>query len=145
MKKKREFADVQEVTIEELDSLLPQIRLAKAWIAAVEKRLENALLSGKRLKNARLVLTQTHRHWKAGEEGLIVALLMDHGMSAEEVAPKTLISVAAAEKLYGNGFLDLMRDMIEKPPGNPTMAAMDDTRLPYTVAQQAKDAFKEKA
>lgn len=143
--KKREFADVQEVTLEELDELLPQIRLVKAWIAAVEKRLENAMLNGKRLKNAQLVLTQTHRHWKEGEEGLIVALLMDHGMSAEEVAPKTLISVAAAEKLYGNGFLDLMRDMIVKPPGNPVMASMDDTRLPYTVAQKAKDAFKEKA
>jgi len=97
------------------------------------------------MKNAQLVLTQTHRHWKAGEEGLIVALLMDHGMSADEVAPKTLISVAQAEKLYGNGFAELMHDMIEKPKGNPTMAAMNDTRLPYIVPQSPTDAFKEKA
>ena len=122
--------------------MLPQIRLVKAWIAAVERRLQDAALTGTKLKNAQLVLTQTHRHWKAGEEPLIVALLMDHGMSQEEVAPRTLISVAQAEKLYGNGFLDMMRDMIVRPPGNPVLADMKDTRLPYTVQQSAKEAFQ---
>jgi hypothetical protein len=145
MPRRKEFVDTTPVPIEELDELLPQIRLMKAWIAAVEKRLEAELISGKRLKNAQLVLTQTHRKWKDGEEGLIVALLMDHGLSADTVAPKTLISVAQAEQAYGNGFLDLMRDMIEKPKGKPTMAAMNDTRLPYIVPQSPTDAFKEKA
>lgn len=140
--KKQEFGDVQEVSIEELDELLPMIRLTKAWIAAVERRLQDAALSGKKLKNAQLVLTQTHRQWKPGEEALIVALLMDHGMSADEVSPRTLISPAQAEKLYGNGFNDMMRDVIIKPPGNPVLADLKDTRLPYTPQQSAKEAFK---
>lgn len=86
-------------TKEQLDDLAFHLPHVKAWIKAVEDRLQRALEDGMDLKNVTLERTQARRKWR--EEGEALIKLLRKFSKLDVVAPRTPLSPAGLEKILG--------------------------------------------
>jgi hypothetical protein len=87
------------LTAEELDELAYHVPHVKAWLKAVEERLEAAINKGMELKNVSLVPTQPRRNWI--HEGKDLITILRKFSKLDVVAPRTPLSPAQAEKTLG--------------------------------------------
>lgn len=107
-----------------LANALPMTGFVKAWAKAVEAAAKERLERGQKLRGYKLVEGRANRAWldeAAAEKALRRKFKID------QVAPRTLISPAKAEKLLGKNSR-LIADHVVKPPGAPTVVPETDKR-----------------
>lgn len=115
---------------------LPMVPVLRQWIESVEGRALSAMLDGERVPGFKLVEKLTRRAFtdtSAVYSRLVASgLSSDRFMTAPEVRPITQL-----EKLLGKkGFGELLGDLVEKKPGDPTVAPESDRRKAITAADR---------
>ena len=123
---------VAEASDETLDRLYPALDLVEQWVGAVRARIEQRLLDGATLLNAKLVLGKAgNRAWKdeAQAEELLKAMRLKH----DQMYAYKLISPTSAEKLAKAGDIGprqwpKLQQLITRPDGKPTVVPMSDKR-----------------
>jgi hypothetical protein len=96
--------------------------VAKIAAKAADKTMLDRLLSGKDVKDYKLVRSKTNRDWKDGAEEALVGKFGDEAMT-----DLTLKSPAQIEKLpEGKQYTE---EWAEKPPGKITVAHVSDNRI----------------
>ena len=104
-------------SIQELDTMIPELLLIEAWAAAVRARILACLQAGAEMENAWLEPTRGTRKWIRDDnvvaqeiDDVLVLAGKPHGLDA--TMPRSLLSPAAAEKLVGRTrFSDLLSSL----------------------------------
>lgn len=118
--------------------LLAQTPIVEAWIKALEAEAFGRQQRGERIPGYKLVLGRGSRYW-TDETAALLALVLA-GLEIDEVAPRSLVSPAGAERLLkmykvsSEYKLEVLVN-VEKRPGNMTLAKESDPRpehVPFT-------------
>lgn len=117
-----EFRDVRKMDSEQLAWALERSKALQDWLKALEARALSEALAGQPPPGFKVVEGRTQRRWK-DERDAEAALERELG---DDAFTRKLISPAQAEKLVGKRS-ELM-NLVEKPPGNPTLAPASDKR-----------------
>jgi len=86
------------MTNQDLDRIAVDLPIMKAWIAAVEAEILEALQSGAEFQHARLEPIRPVRKW---QEGLDMVPLLLRFSDLDTVAPRKALTPAQAEKALG--------------------------------------------
>jgi hypothetical protein len=99
----------------------------RSWLNAVEAQELQELLAGAKPLGFKVVATNTHRKW-SDEEAVIT--LMATKRPIDEVAPRSPLSPAQAEKLFKSDkeFVGALVGLQVKPQGKPVLVAESDKR-----------------
>jgi hypothetical protein len=121
------------LTVAELTAIWTNIEAVTAWLKAVNERLTELATQGK-APGLKIVEGRSNRAWTS--EGDAMDLMVRLGLKPDEFAPRSIVGIVAAEKLLPKDKRDLLRSVIHKPPGKPTLALESDPR-PSPVASMA--------
>ena len=132
-----DLTEVHTLSDEQLSFVLENKKLIEAWLSAVEKMVEERLLSGGEFTGFKLVEGRSTRAWSDEEavEGVLVEALGDQAYT------KKLLTPAAAEKALGKAKSQLIKDYINKPTGAPTLAHISDKRPALGATADDFDCF----
>ena len=99
----------------------------RSWLNAVEAQEMQELLAGAKPMGFKVVATNTHRKWS---DEAAVTKLMATKRPIDEVAPRSPLSPAQAEKLFKSDkeFLAGLVALAAKPPGKPVLVPESDKR-----------------
>jgi hypothetical protein len=94
------------LTTEELEALIPTLLYVEEWAEAVKAEIQAALEGGARMERAYLKPKIAFRKWDLREETIQLMLLdtlraQGKQPTEDEVAPRKVLTPAAAEKLVG--------------------------------------------
>jgi len=113
----------------------------KKWLTAVESyALDQAQNHGKTWPGYKLVAAKSNRKYR--DEQAIISSLTTGGFNADEVAPRSLLSITNLEKKIGaEAFREHAASFVFKPKGKPTLAPLSDKRPLYDENAQAAEYF----
>lgn len=107
--------------------------LIEIWLAAAEEEAQRRALAGEAIPGYKLVESMTKRRWKDEDQAAIT--LRKFGIHPYQT-PK-VIGIPDAEKgLKAAGAVSVLSDLVEKPPGQPTIAPISDKRLAWSSPEQ---------
>lgn len=129
--------DFKDITIDTLEVWLPKLPLLNAFIAAVEAKAKDTLLTGGLIAGWKVVEGRKARSWK--DEAKTESWLMEQGFDRMYTIP-TLLSVAQMEKALKGEDIDIT-DLIAISVGQPTIAQDKDKRDPIDKSLSAKKDF----
>jgi hypothetical protein len=110
--------------LSEMIDLAPRLRdLADEIMQAAQASLEQ----GGSITGWKLVEKRASRHW-AIDEKQVAAYLRQHGLTEDQFAPRSLVSVAAAEKLLKAQGDKVQDDKVKKVSSGHTIAPDSDPR-----------------
>lgn len=137
---KKDFCDPRLLTDDELERVYMQIPQLHAWAGTVHAFMLTEALAGRAWSLHKLVRGKSNRMWTDPEE---VAMLLKKEKYAEaKYMVSKLVGIGAVEKLVGKKeFPELMKDLVHKPEGKPTLVHVSDKREPITL--DAKNDFKD--
>lgn len=121
-----------------LGELLQHLDLIEDWCAAVRSyALKRAVNSGKLPDGFKLVRKRTQRKW-LDEDKTAAVLRVVYELDDARIFSKKLLSPAAIEKLLGKQAKENLKELWRFPPGDPTLAPLDDKRE-VLVADAARE------
>jgi hypothetical protein len=133
--------DLQTAELEdfEISDILLRAKNIKTWLDGLEAYALGKALDGYDWPGMKLVEGRSNR--KITDDVIAANNLLNAGFSAEEIyKPQTLRSITDLEKLCGKKmFGELMSEVIEKPPGKPTLVSADDKRQALEIANIKND------
>jgi len=108
--------------------VLKQADEIKAWVSDVfDYALVQARDHGKKFKGWKLVEGRSVRQY--ADEDAVAKKLTEAGYKEEQIYEKKLWGITAMEKLLGKTkFGELLKGLIIKPPGKPTLVPETDKR-----------------
>lgn len=112
------------MTPEELDAAVKDVLFAEAWANAVRAQIQASLEAGVSFTNAHLEPKSSNRKWAKDEKEIIITLQavlagLGKPSSLDDVAPRSVVTPAAAEKTMGKPrFAELMANTTMKPPSS---------------------------
>lgn len=112
------------MTPEELDGAIVDLLYAEAWASALRAQIQKCLEAGISFQNAYLEPKNTNRKWAKPDPDIIRMLQasfkgLGKPSTLDDVAPRTVVTPAAAEKTMGKTkFADLMAGTTMKPPSS---------------------------
>ncbi|GLG01707.1 hypothetical protein Alches_17470 [Alicyclobacillus hesperidum subsp. aegles] len=122
-----EFRDPALLSDEEIGSILFVAQQLKEWAKDVEEYAFEQAKQGHRIPQWKLVEGRSNRKITDATEA--TRRLVDAGYDPDTIAPRSLLGVGKLEKLLGKGRLqDLLHDIVDKPPGAPTLVPETDPR-----------------
>ncbi len=138
---KKDFCDPRLLTDEELERVYMQIPQLHAWAGTVHAFMLTEALAGRAWILHKLVAGKSNRMWKDTEK--VTELLKEEKYKWSKFMISKLAGIGAVEKLVGGKkyFNELMKDLVHKPEGKPTLVHVSDKREPITL--DAKDEFKD--
>jgi hypothetical protein len=125
---KMDFQKPELLTDEEIGEILKQADELKAWVSDVfDYALVQARDHGKRYKGWKLVEGRSVR--KYADEEAVAKTLLGAGYKEEQIYEKKLWGITAMEKLLGKTkFGELLKGLVVKPAGKPTLVPESDKR-----------------
>lgn len=112
--------------------------LQSAWNTQVKKyALEEALERGKKWPG--LILTNGRAVRKYKDERSVAERLRGLEYSEDQFYKKSIIGIGEMEKLLGGQFDEILKGLVERPPGAPTLVIDDGKRDKYS---KIKNKFK---
>jgi len=121
-----DLADMGLLSNDEIATLLPHLDVLISWAKSVQGYALDELKAGRDVPNHKLVEGRSIRKWadpKATEEKFKKA----RSIKTEDIYTKKFISPAQAEKVLGKDH-KLLKGLIVKPEGKPTLAIASDKR-----------------
>lgn len=124
----------------EVAEILARAEELARWVADVQEyALDQAVNHGKKWPGYKLVEGRSVR--KITDEAKAAEKLKAAGLTEDEIFKKSLVGITTLEKKLGKKrFNELLGDLVEKPPGKPTLAPESDRRPEFN---QAAEDFKE--
>lgn len=140
---KMEFADPELLTDEEIGEVLRAADQLTAWAKDIaEYALTEAVNHDKKWDGWKLVEGRSVRKYK--DEVKVAEELVKAGFDDAVIYEKKLYGITAMEKLLGKKkFSEVLKDLIDKPAGKPTLVPESDKRPEINKADKAKEDFKE--
>lgn len=136
-----DFKDPRLLQPEEIAKILGQVAELKSWAEDVKDfALKEAEVKGTEFPGWKLVEGRSNRRYVDAE--MVQGVLELEGYSEEELLSKKLISITDMEKLIGKKQVGvILGDLIEKPPGKPTLVIESDKRKAIKLKADAADDF----
>lgn len=117
--------DAQSLTREQRQRILQHAKGIKSFLDAVEEQEVHELSKGAPPMLFKLVEGKSNRKWV--DEATATIALSDV-LPLDDIAPRSLISPAQAEKLLSPADRKQLANLIVKPPGAPTLVPVSDKR-----------------
>lgn len=137
--------DVELLTVEEAGKILESAADMEAWLADLKDLITSTLLSGNPVSGWKMVEGKSNRKFV---DDLKVAEALKAAGYAEAVIykPREIITLTQMEKDFGKKkFAEILKDLITKPQGKPTLAPESDRRPALQLEKQILDAFDDSA
>ena len=131
---KHECANFNELTDDAIAFVLSRSEGLISFINKVKQYALSEALKGKQWKGFKLVAGRSISKYK--DESAIVDRLTSFGFDRSQLyEPPKLLGVTAMKKLVSTKlFNSELKDLIDKPPGKPTLASINDERSEYNSA-----------
>lgn len=127
-------SDPRLLAPQELADLLGRLEGLVKWADDVRAYALAACLEGREIPGYKAVAGRSVRRFADPDKAL--QRLMDHGYSEAMLYERRPLSLAALEKIVGKSdFASLMADLIESPPGKPTLVPASDKRDPFATTK----------
>ena len=131
-----DFAMPPTLEDKEIEAVLQKADDLTAWANDIKDYALQAALSGKEWQGYKLVEGRSNR--KYTDETAVAEKVKAAGYNPFE---EKLLGITAMNKMLGGKkFAELLSDLIEKPPGKPTLVPLSDKR---PAINTAKEDFKE--
>lgn len=116
---------------EQFSHLLRQVPVVESWCSAVSAAAQHYLESGGQIPGFKLVAGRQARFWR--DEAAARQRMLFAGFAEDAVAPRSVVSVAQAEKLFkkerrGKEFKTDFAPLVGQTRGSPTIADSTDPR-----------------
>ncbi|WJY27423.1 DUF2800 domain-containing protein [Sporosarcina trichiuri] len=136
-----DFAEPATLSHEEVAQILPVADQLQKWAKDIsDYALEQAEKHGVKFPGFKLVEGRSNR--KYSDTDAVEQTLLENGVSEDAFLEKKLLTITKLEKSIGKTvFSDLLGDLIEKPPGKPTLVPEDDKRPELSSAASAAADF----
>jgi hypothetical protein len=140
---KYDFQDPPLLSHEEIAEILTKISELKAWAADVENyALGQARDRGVKFAGWKLVEGRSNRQYL--DEEKVAETLIAAGYEEDRLFIKSLLGITAMEKFIGKKkFAELLKELVVKPAGKPTLVPESDKRPEINSAAAAAEDFKE--
>lgn len=137
---KMEFNDPELLLDEEIGEVLQKADNLVNWVKDITEWALDQAVKGKKFDGWKLVEGRSNR--KYTDEIKVVDTLKGAGYEEAILYEKKLYGITAMEKIIGKkGFADLLKDLIEKPQGKPTLVVESDKRPEISSVQSALNDF----
>ena len=139
---KYDFQKPPELTIAEIGEVLAQAEELRKWATDIQDHaLEQARDHGVKFPGWKLVEGRSNR--KYTDEALVAYALKAAGYKEDDIYTKNILGITAMEKTLGQKkFSSLLKDLVIKPEGKPTLALESDKRPEISSAASAAEDFK---
>ena len=139
---KMDFRKPELLTDEEIGEVLKRADELKAWVSDIfEYALIQARDHGKKFPGWKLVEGRSVRQY--ADEGKVAETLLKAGYKEEQIYEKKLWGITAMEKLLGKTkFSELLKGLVVKPAGKPTLVPETDKRPELNSTAAAVADFK---
>lgn len=127
---------VNKLTDAQLRTVLDNMKLINSWLSAVEDYVKSRLEDGDEFEGYKIVEGRSSREWVNEEE---VVIQLSDLYSEDELFERKFLSVAKAEKLLGKSNAHMIKDMVVKKAGKPTLVPESDKRLSITISSKDFD------
>jgi len=112
----------------------------KAWLSDLEKLVMFKLFEGEPVEGWKLVEGRSNR--KYTDETKVAEAMKAAGYDEARLYERSLIGITAMEKAFGKKAVgEVLKDLIYKPQGKPTLAPATDKRAEFKPEELVLDAF----
>lgn len=137
-----DFQDPPLLSHDEIADILFKAEELKAWVADVQAyALDQAENHGVKFPGWKLVEGRSNRKYL--DEEAAAKVLIGAGYEEDKIYVKSLLGITAMEKFVGKKkFAELLKDLVIKPPGKPTLVPESDKRPEIGSTASAVEDFK---
>jgi hypothetical protein len=120
-------SDIDTLSIDEIGDILTRLRTLENWIKNFKDHALNLALTGTTIPGHKIVEGRSVRKYKNEDE--VAKTLIDNGYEEALLFEKRLYGITKMEKIVGKkSFNELLKDLIIKPQGAPTLVPNSDRR-----------------
>lgn len=113
-----------------------------AWLSALEAVVFDGISSGETVEDWKIVEGRSNR--KYTDEAKVIDSLKKAGYSDDQIFTRKVITITAVEKLLGKKKSgEILKGLIFKPKGSPTLAEISDKREALNLTEETIKAFDE--
>ena len=135
-----EAPDPLLITVDEAGAVLEKASDIKAWLSDLEKLVMSKLFEGEPVEGWKLVEGRSNR--KYTDETKVAEAMKAAGYDEARLYERSLIGITAMEKAFGKKAVgEVLKDLIYKPQGKPTLAPATDKRAEFKPEELVLDAF----
>lgn len=139
-----ESPDPLLISLEEAGEILSKAGDIEAWLKDLRELVTKALTSGEPVAGWKMVEGRSNR--KFADEDKVVEAMKAAGYNEALLFERKLITLTKMEKDFGKKAVgEILKDLIVKPKGAPTLAPESDKRPEYQFEEQVLAAFDEGA
>jgi hypothetical protein len=127
-----------EMTLADKLAVFEAAGAIKDFLNAVEADLLARMLAGEKVTGKKLVAGRSNRKWAKEEAEIIKALMEEVKLKKSDIMVEKLAGIPAIEKLVdpearnGKKKVEILKSLITKPEGNPTIVNESDKRPALT-------------
>lgn len=137
---KHDFAKPAILTDEELMAVYDQLDRIAAWTKSVKGYVLSEAINGKKWDGLKLVEGKSNRKWINEDEAQVT--LINEGCTSEEITNVKMKGLGDIEKLLKKKKkLSVIKDLVVKPAGAPTLVLESDKRPEYSTDAQVREDF----
>ena len=139
---RHKFKPADLLTNDEIGDVLSRGEALKAWHKDVEDYVFKQSLAGEHFEGWKLVEGKSNR--KIVDEIEAVKKLKEAGIDEALLYKREMYGITQLEKNVGKKKLaETLGNLIQKPPGKPTLVPESDKREPINTAEKVAEDFKE--
>lgn len=139
-----ESPDPLLISLEEAGEILSKAGDIEAWLKDLRELVTKALTSGEPVAGWKMVEGRSNR--KFADEDKVIEAMKAAGYDEALLFERKLITLTKMEKDFGKKAVgEILKDLIVKPKGAPTLAPESDKRPEYQFEEQVLAAFDEGA
>ncbi len=128
------------ITISDAGKILEQAGDIKAWLTDLENLVLEKLFDGEKVEGWKIVEGKSSR--KYTDETKVAEAMIAAGYDENKLYERSVIGITAMEKTFGKKEVGkVLKDLIYKPAGKPTLARTDDRRPEYKPKEMVLNAF----
>ncbi len=137
------FDETSEIlTADEAGKILERAGDIKAWLTDLENLVMKKLFEGESVSGWKIVEGKSNRKYK--DESKVAEAMLAAGYAEDKLYERSLIGITAMEKAFGKKEVGaVLKDLIYKPAGKPTLARIDDKRPEFKPKELVLNAFDE--
>jgi len=135
-----EAPDLLLITPDEAGEILEKASDIKAWLTDLESLVMKSLFNNAPVPGWKLVEGRSNR--KYVDELQVADAMKKAGYEEAALYERKLLGITAMESAFGKKTIgEVLKDLIYKPPGKPTLASEKDKRPVFVPEEMILDAF----
>jgi hypothetical protein len=134
--------DTLLIDAEEAGAILERAEDIKTWLKDLENLVKRSLFEGKPAGNWKLVEGKSNRKFTDADK--VAEAMKNAGHDESLIYKRELLGITAMEKTFGAKVIGtVLKDLIVKPEGKPTLAPLKDKRPEFKPKELILEAFDE--